>query len=159
MSYIAMSLFVLVIAGLDQLSKYLVVANIPLGGHMDFLPGLLSLTYAQNTGAAFSSLQGARWLFVAIFVVFAAALIWCTAKKVLPFTRLEQWCLAAILGGGLGNLIDRLFLGYVVDMISTDFMNFPVFNVADSFITCGAILLFVHLIFWNKDFWKDEKKA
>ena len=74
------------------------------------------------------------------------------------FTHLEWWCIAAIYGGGLGNMIDRVRLGYVVDMIETKFMQFPVFNVADCFITCGCILMMISLIFFNKNFWKDEKK-
>lgn len=153
-----MGLFVALIAALDQYSKYLVLAHIAMGSHVKCIPGLVYLTYVQNYGAAFSSLQGARWLFLVIFAVFAGLLIWSVKKNILPFTRLEQWCLAAILGGGLGNAIDRLFRGFVVDMIATDFMDFPVFNVADSFITCGAILLAIHLVFWNREFWKDDKK-
>ena len=65
---------------------------------------------------------------------------------------------AAALGGGLGNIIDRVFRGYVVDLFATDFIQFPVFNVADCFITCGAIGLLVHLAFWNRSFWRDDKK-
>ena len=74
------------------------------------------------------------------------------------FTTFERWCIAAIYGGGLGNMIDRVRMGYVVDMIETTFIEFPVFNVADCFITCGCILLMAHLILFHKDFWKDEKK-
>ena len=64
----------------------------------------------------------------------------------------------AIYGGGLGNMIDRIRLGYVVDMIETKFMVFPVFNVADCFITCGCVAVMASLILFNKEFWKDEKK-
>ena len=64
----------------------------------------------------------------------------------------------AIYGGGLGNMIDRVRLGYVVDMIATDFMEFPVFNVADMFICCGCIAMMISLLLFNKAFWKDEKK-
>ena len=64
----------------------------------------------------------------------------------------------AIYGGGLGNMIDRIRLGFVVDMIEVDFMRFPVFNVADCFITCGCVLLIAHLVFCNKEFWKEDKK-
>ena len=74
-----------------------------------------------------------------------------------PFTTFERWCIVAVFAGGLGNMIDRLRLGYVVDMIELDFMRFPVFNVADCFITCGAIALLAHLVLCNKEFWKDEK--
>ena len=76
----------------------------------------------------------------------------------MPFTTLERWCIVAIYGGGIGNIIDRLRFGYVIDMIEVEFMDFAVFNIADSFITCGAILLLAHLILFNKEFWKEEKK-
>jgi len=76
----------------------------------------------------------------------------------MPFTDLERWCIVAIFAGGLGNLIDRVRLGYVVDMIEVEFMRFAVFNVADCFITCGCIALMVHLAFFNRAFWKEEKK-
>ena len=64
----------------------------------------------------------------------------------------------AIYAGGIGNMIDRLRFGFVIDMIEVEFVNFAVFNVADSCITCGAILLLCHLALFNKEFWKDEKK-
>ena len=113
----------------------------------------------MQDGAAFSFLQGQRWLFIAVFVAFTALLIWGLHKKFLPFARFELWCLAAILGGGLGNILDRVFRGYVVDMIATDFISFPVFNVADCFITCGAIGLLIHLALFNRSFWREEKKT
>lgn len=156
--YLAMGIFVLVIVALDQLSKYATVASIAMGGRVEAIPGLFHFTYVRNTGAAFSTLQGQRWLFIVIYALFLLFFLWMILKKPLPFTKFEYWAMAAILGGGLGNLIDRIRLGYVVDMICTDFITFPVFNVADCFVTCGAVALFVHLVFWNKDFWKDEKK-
>ena len=158
MQYLFMALFALGIVAADQFTKYLTVMNIPLHGHVDVFPGAFGLTYVQNTGAAWSSFEGMIWLFVLIFVVFTAAIIWEFSKKRMGFTTLERWCIAAIYGGGLGNIIDRVRLGYVVDMIETEFMNFPIFNVADCFITCGCILLLVHLILFNKEFWKEEKK-
>ena len=142
----------------DQISKALVLTHIPLGGEVSVLPGVVGLTYVRNFGAAFSSFQGMQWLFAVIFIVFTVAVIWEYRKKAMPFTKLERWCIAAIYGGGLGNMIDRLRFGYVVDMIETQFMEFPVFNVADCFITCGCILLVAHLILFNKDFWKEDKK-
>ena len=158
MQALFMGLLVLLIVAADQITKYLVVMNIPLHTHVDFLPGFLGLTYVKNTGAAFSSFQGMQWLFAIIFVVFTVAVIWENRKKVLPFTTFERWCIAAVYGGGLGNMIDRLRFGYVVDMIETQFVAFPVFNVADCFITCGCIALIAHLILFNKNFWKEEKK-
>ena len=158
MPFFIFSLVAVLIAVLDQITKLLVVHNIPLYGSADGISGIFHLTYVQNTGAAWSSFQGMRWLFVALFVVVTAAVIYEYFKKPMPFTHFERWCIVAIYGGGLGNVIDRVRLGYVVDMIRVDFMDFPVFNVADCFITCGCIALMAHLFFWNKAFWKDEKK-
>ena len=158
MAYLFMGLMGAVIVFLDQWTKYLTVANIDLFGNLEALPGIFHLTYVQNTGAAWSMFAGMRWLFLAVFAVFAGFVIWEFWKKRLPFTTFDRWCIAAVLAGGLGNIIDRVRLGYVVDMICLDFMDFPVFNVADCFITCGCIALMVSLIFFNKDFWKEEKK-
>ena len=158
MQFIYMSLFALGTVVLDQVTKYLTVALIPLHGEVPLLPGFLGLTYLQNTGAAFSSFEGMQWLFALIFVVFTAGIFIEYFKKPMGFTSFERWCIAAIYGGGLGNMIDRIRLGYVVDMIETQFMDFPIFNVADIFICCGCALLIVHLAFFNKEFWKDGKK-
>ena len=158
MQYLFMVLFVAGATALDQLTKFLVVENISLYGHVEFIPDVLSFTYVQNTGAAFSSFRGMQWLFLVVFIVFTAGVVWEFSKKKMPFTTFERWCIAAIYAGGLGNMIDRLRYGYVVDMVKTEFMNFPVFNVADCFITCGCVLLLVHLFFFNREFWKDEKK-
>ena len=158
MQYLLMLLAAVAVVAADQLSKLWVVANIPLHTSMDAIQGLFHLTYVQNTGAAFSSFQGMIWLFVVIFVLFTVAVIWEFSKKRLPFTTLDRWCIALVYAGGLGNMIDRVRLGYVVDMICVDFINFPVFNVADCFITCGCILLIVHMIFFNKAMWKEEEK-
>ena len=158
MQALFMALFAAVIAAADQITKYLTVANIPLYGEVEVLPGVVGLTYVQNFGAAFSSFQGMQWLFAIIFALFTVAIVWDFWKKRMPFTTFERWCIVAIYGGGLGNMIDRVRLGYVVDMIETQFITFPVFNVADCFITCGCIALIAHLILFNKAFWKEEKK-
>ena len=158
MQYILMALFVAAVTVADQITKWLVGENIPLYGQVDAIPGLFHFTYVQNTGAAFSSFQGMQWLFALVFLVFTVAIIWEFSKKRLPFTDFERWLMVAVYDGGLGNMIDRVRLGYVVDMIAVDFMNFAVFNVADCFITCGCILLLVHLAFFNRAFWKEEKK-
>ena len=155
------ALYALFAAGIvvgDQLFKYWILANIPLGAELPFLPGLIRLTYVRNTGAAFSALEGQQWLFALIFIGLTVLLLWEYRKKAMPFSKFERWCIAAIYGGGLGNMIDRVRFGYVVDMLETEFMDFPVFNVADIFITCGCILLMISLALFNKEFWKDEKK-
>ena len=153
-----MALFAAGIVAADQYTKFLTVANIALYEDIEFIPGFLGLTYVQNTGAAFSSFEGQQWLFAVIFIVFTVAIFYEFRKNTMKFSAFERWCIAAVYGGGLGNMIDRVRLGYVVDMIETKFITFPVFNVADCFITCGCILLMISLIFFNKEFWKDEKK-
>ena len=158
MQFLYYCLFVLGIVGVDQISKYFTVANIALNQNVSFLPGFIGLTYVQNTGAAFSSFKGMQWLFLVIFAVLTVFVLVEYFKKSMPFNSFERWCIAAIYGGGLGNMIDRFRLGYVVDMIETKFMVFPVFNVADCFITCGCIAMMVSLFLFNKEFWKDEKK-
>ena len=158
MQFVFYVIFVGAVVLADQFTKALVVANIPLGGHVAFLPGFLDFTYVRNTGAAFSSFEGMQWLFALIFLVFTLGIFYEYFRKRMPFSNFERWMIAAIYAGGLGNMIDRLRLGYVVDMIETQFMEFPVFNVADCFITCGCIALFVSLGFFNKEFWKEDKK-
>ena len=158
MTFLYYILFTAVVVGLDQFTKYLTVANIPLHSQIPFLPDFLGLTYVRNFGAAFSSFQGQQWLFALIFLAFTVGIIWEYFKKPMGFSKFERWCIAAIYAGGLGNMIDRVRLGYVVDMIQTLFMDFPVFNVADCFITCGCFALMGSLIFINKEFWKEEKK-
>ena len=158
MQFFYMALLAAGIVAADQYTKFLTVAHIALYQDVELIPGFLGLTYVQNTGAAFSSFQGQQWLFALIFVVFTVAVVYEYFKKSMPFTKLERWCIAAIYGGGLGNMVDRVRLGYVVDMIETKFMEFPVFNVADCFITCGCVVLMISLCFFNRQFWKDGKK-
>jgi len=158
MQFLYLSLFAVGIIVADQFTKYLVVANIPLYGDVPFIPGFLQFTYVRNTGGAWSLFEGMTWLFVLVFAVLTVLIFLEYFKKPMAFSKFDRWCIAAIYGGGLGNMIDRVRLGYVVDMIETEFMDFPIFNVADCFISCGCIALMISLFFFNKDFWKDRKK-
>ena len=158
MTFFYYVLFAAAVVGLDQYTKYLTLMNIPLYADVPFIPNFLGFTYVRNYGAAFSSLQGQQWLFAVIFVLFTVALVWEYYKKPMGFNKFERWCIAAIYAGGLGNMIDRVRFGYVVDMIETLFMEFPVFNVADCFITCGCFAMMFSLFFFNKAFWKEDKK-
>lgn len=150
-----LALFMAVIVAADQITKALVRANIPFGTGVKLIPGVVQLTYVRNTGAAFSMLSGGRWLFLALVVVFFAAVAVLIRKKILS-KPVELWCLAAIGGGALGNAIDRAVTGEVTDMIEPLFMEFAVFNVADVFITCGAIALVVYMLFFDRA-QKEEK--
>ena len=158
MTYLLMALFAGGVVALDQWTKALTVAKIPLYSRVPFWDGLFRFTYVQNTGAAFSSFRGQQWLFALIFAAFTLVLIIELKNNKMGFKAFERWCLVSVWAGGLGNMIDRVRLGFVVDMIELEFMRFPVFNVADCFITCGCVLLIAHLILFNKAFWKDEKQ-
>ena len=158
MQYLFMGLMAAGIVAADQVTKYLTVQKIDPFDSVPGINGVFHFTYVKNTGAAFSSFEGMQWLFALVFVLFTAGIVFEFATRKMGFTTLERWCIAAIWAGGLGNMIDRVRLDYVVDMIQVDFVRFAVFNVADMFITCGCILLLVHLVFFNKAFWKDGKK-
>ena len=106
MQVLFMGLFAALAVAADQITKYLTVANIPLEGHMDFIPGFLGLTHFRNDGAAWSMFEGQQWLFAIIFAAFTVAVILEFKKNFLGFTTFEHWCLAAIYAGGLGNMID-----------------------------------------------------
>ena len=155
MFYAVLAAFAVFAAALDQISKYLVVRFIPYGSHVEALPGIFHLTHFHNTGMAFSMLEGGRWLFLPLTVI-ALALMVLTVKKKWLTHPVCLWALAAVAGGAVGNLIDRAFLGYVVDMIAVDFMNFAIFNVADCFVVCGAILLAIGVLFFEKDDKKEK---
>lgn len=157
MQFFFYCLFAAGIVAADQITKALTVDLIDLYERVPAIPGLFRLTYVRNTGAAWSMMQGMRWVFVILFVVLTALILVEYFKKPMGFSKFERWCIAAVWAGGLGNVIDRVRLGYVIDMIEVEFINFPVFNVADCFITCGCIGLMVSLIFFNKKFWKEEK--
>ncbi len=133
---------------LDQLSKYHVVQNIELHETAPFIPKVLSLYHTQNRGAAFSMLSDKQWVFMVISTVSMFIIVWLLYKEYRRHTLLNV-ALSMVLGGGIGNMIDRVSLGYVVDFLHVDFVDFAVFNIADSFITVGAVLLIVYVIFFD----------
>lgn len=142
MFYLLLAVIAAAAVALDQFVKYLTVLHIPLGGEVPLLPGVVHLTYVQNTGAAFSMLEGKIGFFYIVTAAFLALVILCVWKKWLK-SKGSLISLAAITGGAIGNLIDRMVQGFVVDMIEVEFMQFAVFNVADCFITCGAVALVI----------------
>lgn len=144
MLYILITILLIVI---DQGVKFLVRANIPLGGHVSFLPHVLELTYVQNTGAAFSILAEHTWVLTLFSVIIVLIMVRALRRRVVTHPLGLIPCVMVI-AGGLGNLIDRVFFGYVTDMFSTLFMNFAVFNVADICITVGGVWLAVYVLFF-----------
>lgn len=144
------------LVALDQVVKFLVRANIPLGEGVPFLPHILQLTYYQNTGAAFSLLNEHTWVLTLISAAASVLLVVLLVRKTFSHP-LAMTTLSLVLAGAVGNLIDRLFMGYVTDMFQTLFMNFPIFNVADICIVCGGIGFCIYFLLLDKE--KEEEKA
>lgn len=133
---------------LDQLSKLWIVNHIALGEVQSFLSPIFSLTYVRNYGAAFSMLQNQQWFFALVTFVVVGAAIYYLIKNIKGHWLLLLG-LMLVISGGLGNFLDRVRLGYVVDMVQLDFVDFAIFNVADSYLTVGVVVLALAL-------WKDE---
>ena len=149
-----------VIVVLDQVTKYAVVENLFYGQSVEVIPGVLNFTYVRNEGAAFGSMDDARWIFMSLSTVaIVAILVYMFWKK--PQSKMLLAALTMITGGGIGNMIDRVWLGYVIDFI--DFCAFPkiwvwVFNVADAFVCVGAGMLALWMILDAVREYKEIKK-
>lgn len=141
----------------DQWSKLAMVRMLPVGGEAEFIPKIIGLTVVHNYGAAFSMLQNMRLLLLGLTAVVCAALFVYLLAGVRR-SGLMSLSLAMILGGAWGNALDRIINGYVVDMFKPLFINFPVFNVADCFVTVGGIILCACLIF-DKNLASDRAKT
>ena len=137
--------FIVALIVLDQFVKAYVVQNIALGEVKTWIPNFVSLTYLQNRGAAFSMLQDQQWFFTVITLVVMAGAIWYLHKH-LDDSLWTVLGLMLIISGGLGNFIDRVSQGFVVDMFHLDFINFAIFNVADSYLSVGVIVLLLAML-------------
>ncbi|HFI0404469.1 TPA: signal peptidase II [Streptococcus suis] len=127
---------------LDQLVKTWTVTNIALDTVEPFLPGFMSLAYLRNYGAAWSILQNQQWFFTIVTIAAVTGLIWYYIKQI-QGNIWTLFSLSLMIAGALGNFIDRIRLGYVVDMFHLDFISFPVFNVADICLSVGVGILFI----------------
>ena len=133
------------IAAIDQIIKYFIVQGLAPNGSVTVINGLLSLTYVENRGVAFGMFQNHVWVFTALTSALIAVFIWMIVRK--KFSgKLFYVCAALMIGGGIGNLIDRIFRGFVVDYLSLSFFP-PVCNFADYCITAGAVMLVFILLF------------
>lgn len=156
-----MLLWILIIIGvitLDQVSKLLAIAHLKGGDSFVIIDKVLRFTYVENRGAAFGMLDDKRWIFLVLSTVGIAAMI-VFLFKFAKGNKLLSTALAFVIGGGIGNMIDRIFLGFVVDFI--DFYAFPkvwmwVFNIADSFVCVGAGLVILYILL---DTVKEVKKV
>lgn len=135
------------IVAADRIAKYFAAVNLQPEGSIPVISGVFSFTYAENTGAAFSIFEGQRWILVSVAALALLAIIYIVASKKIT-DKLGVLSLAFISGGALGNLIDRAYYGYVVDMLEFKFIKFAIFNVADSFLTVGSIMLGIYILFF-----------
>ena len=148
MSVIAFWFTVIIAVIADQATKVAVRHVMPLGSApCTLIPGVLDLARVENTGAAFSIGEGSTWFFVGcamVAFVVACTLVW---RNELPFPLVLS--LGCVAGGGVGNMIDRIATGSVTDFLATTFIDFPVFNVADIFVTCGVAVSLLLYIRWE----------
>lgn len=156
MPYIALAIGI-VLAVIDQVIKYLVVANIDENQVVPVITNVLNFTHIHNEGVAFGMFYGMRWIFVALTLVLLVAIIGIMFKK-RPNGKMFYVSVALIVGGGIGNLIDRVFFGYVIDYISLSFFP-PICNFADYCITFGTALLMIYILFFSDYFKKEEENA
>ncbi len=151
---LTVSIFIFLVA-LDQITKWIALNNLKEIGSIYLINGVFNFTYVENRGAAFGLMQNWRWFFIISTTIVISIMIYYYIK--LPKTKiynLVRGCLVLILAGAVGNYIDRLFRGYVIDFFHATFikfMDFPVFNLADSYVVVGAILLSILVIFFIKD--------
>ena len=133
------------VIGLDQLTKWLTVVNLEEYESFPVWQDVFHFTYVKNTGMAFGMLKDHRWVFMVFSTIAIVALI-IYLFRFRPESRWMQVSMAMIIGGGIGNMIDRVFLGYVVDFIDVTLINFAVFNIADSFVCIGAGIMILCLV-------------
>ena len=138
---------------LDQAVKFFTTKNIFLDAVgadcVKLIPGVVHMTNVHNYGAAFSVLQNARWFLVGMTIVFVVVIIVLNSQEIIH-TKMGRWTTAMIVAGAIGNCIDRILYGYVVDMFELEFVQFPVFNLADIFITVFGVLFCLHVILYNE---------
>ncbi len=146
----------------DQVTKIIAVTDLkPIGAH-PFIEGLIELRYTTNTGVAFGMLEGQRWIFVPLSFIAIALVIYLLIRYRKVMSPLLSVAVSMIAGGGIGNQIDRIVRGEVVDFLNFEFFDFPIFNVADCFVTVGCVLAAIAVIFfdeWIFDDGKPSKKA
>ncbi|MCQ2420113.1 MAG: signal peptidase II [Clostridia bacterium] len=152
--YFGLVLFAAAAVAADQLTKYLASVYL-MGKTVVLVPGWLQLHYITNDGMALSLFRGGRWFFIVLTAAFLGIVVWAVVSKQFK-KKPELWCIAAVTGGAIGNLIDRAATGQVIDMICIPW--FSTFNVADLFITFGAGILVLYILIKDKEFLADSPK-
>jgi signal peptidase II len=145
----------LCIVAIDQVIKLFVADLLPTMGRVTAIPHILDLTYVENRGVAFGMFKDMRWIFVAFTAIVICILLYILIFKKIK-SKLFYVASAMIIGGGIGNLIDRIFYGYVIDYLQLSFFS-PVCNFADYCITVGTVLLVIYLIFFSDSKGKKDE--
>ncbi|MBO1678345.1 signal peptidase II [Bittarella massiliensis (ex Durand et al. 2017)] len=150
----------LALVAADQLLKMAAVIFLQQSGPIEVIPNVLGLTYVENRGAAFGMMEGSTTLLIAVTTVILVFGCFVLTKNILQ-NRVLNGCVLVVMAGGLGNLIDRIFRGCVIDYLQFQFIDFPVFNFADCLVVCGIVVMVVDILFFDKTFFpqKKEKKA
>jgi len=146
-------IFCVVLVAADRAGKLLAVRFLQPVGTAPLIPGFINLTYVENTGVSFGLFVGGRWVFVIVSLVVMGVIVYLY-RKISRERRLLRFSTLLILSGAFGNMIDRLLHGFVVDFFCFEFINFPVFNVADCLIVVGTIMFAAILIFSKKSWTK-----
>lgn len=149
MNTMLLTFFIIILVVIDQILKYAVTTNLRYAEDITIIPNLLDITYVENRGAAFGIFQNQRWFFIIFAVIMIIFFAYLIKYKNLN-DKMFLVAAALIISGGIGNLIDRLFWGYVVDYIKLSFFS-PICNFADYCITFGTIILIIYVIFFYKD--------
>ena len=143
----------------DQITKVKAATDLALNGDIKVWENVLHFTYVENRGAAFGMMQGGKWFFLIITAAAVIGMVWFLIKERKTMHFLMQFSICLLLSGAIGNLIDRVALGYVRDMIYVAAINFPVFNVADMAVCVGCGLLMLDILFSKgKNYLADDKK-
>ncbi|HWP21927.1 MAG TPA: signal peptidase II [Candidatus Cryosericum sp.] len=141
-------IIIVLILALDQVSKYLIQIYLsPVGTSLPLIDGVFHLTNAHNTGAAWGMMQGFRWVFIPVTLIVGGLILYLLFKNRKNLTIFSRITLSLLFAGAVGNLIDRAILGYVRDFFDFCLINFPVFNVADSSLSVGCVLLVIDALF------------
>ena len=154
-----MILWLIIIAAsilLDQLTKWIVIHSMDLYESIILIPQVFSFTYIHNYGAAWGMFSEHRWIFILVTAI-ALIIMPIILYRYRKVHALFSLSLSLFIGGALGNLIDRVFVGYVVDFLEFTFIDFPVFNVADICVVFGAGFMIVYALFFDKTFFVDKK--
>ena len=143
---------IVILVAFDQLTKWLVVKYLLPGGPISIIDGVFELRYLENRGAAFGIFQNRQWMFILLTLIIVAAVIWLyikmpETKRMLPLRIIS----VAVISGAIGNLIDRILNSYVVDFLYFRLIDFPIFNVADIYVTVSAVIFIILFIFYYKD--------